>query len=136
VKVLLDTNVLLDAALERHPFFLQSDEILLQAETEAFEAFISASTFSDLYYIIRKQKGHTPAFEFVHRAAQIYQIATVDTEVISLALRLEFSDFEDAIQCATASVNQLDAIVTRDIQGFARSPIQIFTPSTFIQSLT
>lgn len=116
MKVLLDTNVILDVALERQPFFLQSEEVLSLAEDGMSEAFISASTFSDLYYVIRKQKGRLLAFNFVDSVAQVYQIATVDQAVISLALTLGFLDFEDAIQCATAIVNQLDAIVTRDTQ--------------------
>lgn len=118
MKILLDTNVILDVALERQPFFSQSEEVLSLAENGAFEAFISASTFSDLYYIIRKQKSRSLAFNFVDSVAQAYQIATVDRAVISLALTLGFQDFEDAIQCATAIVNQLDAIVTRDAQDY------------------
>jgi predicted nucleic acid-binding protein len=135
VKILLDTNVILDVALERQPLFSKSEEVLSLAENGAFEAFISASTFSDLYYVIRKQKGRSLAFNFVDSIAEVYQIASVDRAVISLALTLGFQDFEDGIQCATASVNQLDAIVTRNAEDYTQSPVQVFTPLALIQAL-
>ncbi|MER3434087.1 MAG: PIN domain nuclease [Leptolyngbya sp. ERB_1_1] len=135
MKILLDTNVVLDVALERSPFFPQAEEVFALAENGAFEALISASTFSDLYYVIRKQKGRSLALDFVENLAQAFQIATVDRAVISLAFTLGFPDFEDAIQCATAIENQLDGIVTRDTQDFAQATIQIFTPTALIQAI-
>lgn len=116
VKILLDRNVVLDVALKRSTFFSQAEEVFALAENGAFEAFISASTLSDLYYVICKQKSRSLAFDFVESIAQAFQVAMVDRAVISLAFTLGFADFEDAIQCATAIENQLDGIVTRDTQ--------------------
>ncbi len=97
MKILLNTNVVLEVALERSPFFPQAEEVFALAENTAFEAFISASTFSDLYSVIRKQKSQSLALDFVESIAQVLQIAIVDRAVISLAFTLGFADFEDAI---------------------------------------
>lgn len=134
MKLLLDTNVLIDIALRRQPFFQESDRAFALIEQGRAEGFISATTYSDLYYIIRKTQGHEWTLKFLRRLSSICQIATVDQSVISLALSLEFSDFEDAIQYATAIENHLDGIVTRNPQDFAQAEIQIFTPIALIEA--
>ena len=135
LKVLLDTNIFVDIALERQPYFAESDQVLSLVEQEQVEGYVSASTFGDLYYIIRKIKSREASLDFLRRIATICQIATVNEAVIALALTANFRDFEDAIQYSTAVINQLDAIVTRNPQDFAGATVQIFTPSRLIQEL-
>ncbi|GAX40066.1 PilT protein domain protein [Tolypothrix sp. NIES-4075] len=65
MKVLLDTNVIVNVALERQPYFEDSEAVLLFAEQGQVEGYISASTFSDLYYIIRREKGRDLTLEFL-----------------------------------------------------------------------
>lgn len=136
MKVLLDTNVILDVPLERHLFYSESVQVLSLVHQRRIEGYISASTFSDLYYIIRKDKGRKSALDFLRRTATFCQIATVDRAVISMALTTNFRDFEDAIQYSTAVVNQLDAIVTRNPQDFPVTTPRIMTPGQLIQELT
>jgi predicted nucleic acid-binding protein len=136
VKVLLDTNIILDYALERQPFWQASEQIFLWLEQEQFEGYVSASTFSDLYYIICKQQGHEWTLTFLNRLVSICHIATVDQTVISMALTANFRDFEDAIQYSAAVINQLDAIVTRNPQDFVRTASRIMTPDALIQELS
>lgn len=105
MKLLLDTNIIVDVALEREPFFSDSEQVLAFAEEGRIEAYISASTFGDLYYIIRKDKGRDLALEFLSNIASVCQVATVDEAVISMALTANFRDFEDAIQYSVSRVN-------------------------------
>ncbi|NJO48444.1 MAG: PIN domain-containing protein [Leptolyngbyaceae cyanobacterium RM2_2_4] len=136
MKVLIDTNILADVALDRNPFFDQSEQIVRLAEQRQIEGYISASTFSDLYYVIRRVKGRDWTFQFLQQMSAICQIATVDQAVISMALTLNFRDFEDAIQYSTAVINQLDAIATRNPQDFAEAALQVMAPDALIQTLT
>jgi predicted nucleic acid-binding protein len=135
VKVLLDTNIILDVALERQPYFEASEQILALAEQGQITGYISASTFSDLYYVIRKNKGRKSALDFLGKVSGFCQVATVDQAAISMALTANFKDFEDAIQYSTAVINHLDAIVTRNSQDFARATLKIMTPDILIQEL-
>lgn len=105
VKVLIDTNILVDVALGRDPFFDQSEQIVRLAEQKQIEGYISVSTFSDLYYVLRRVKGRDWTLQFLQQMAAICQIAAVDQSVISMALTLNFTDFEDAIQYSTAVAN-------------------------------
>ena len=134
--MLLDTNIILDVALERQPFVENSEIVISLVEQGQLEAYISASSFGDLYYIIRREKGRDLALEFLREIVTVCQVATVDMTAINMALAANLRDFEDAIQYSTAVVNQLDAIVTRNSQDFTVTIPRIITPEQLIQELT
>ncbi len=136
MKILIDTNIIVDVALEREPFFAESDRILTFVEEAQIQGYISASTFSDLYYIIRRDRGRDWTLEFLRQLATFCQVATVDNSVISIALTCKFKDFEDAIQYSTAVINLIDAIVTRNPRDFPVNTPRILTPNQLIQELT
>ena len=78
MKILLDTNIIIDVALERQPFYSESVQLISLVYQRQVEGYISASTFSDLYYIIRKAKGRDLTLEFVRNISTFCQVATVD----------------------------------------------------------
>jgi predicted nucleic acid-binding protein len=128
--------VIVDVALEREPFYAESDRILTFVEEGQIQGYVSASTFSDLYYIIRRDKGRDWTLDFLRQLATFCQVATVDNSVISIALTCNFKDFEDAIQYSTAVINLIDAIVTRNPRDFPVNTPRILTPNQLIQELT
>jgi predicted nucleic acid-binding protein len=135
MKVLLDTNIIIDHALERQPFRDASEQVLLVIEQRQIEGYISASTFSDLYYIIRRARGRDWTLTYLKQLVTFCQIATVNQAVITMALTTNFKDFEDAIQYSTAVFNQLDAIITRNPQDFPVVTPRILTPEQLIKEL-
>ncbi len=136
MKVLLDTNIIVDVALERQPFFGNSETVLSLVEQGQIEGYISASSFGDLFYIIRKQKGRDLALEFLREIVAFCQVATVDSITINMALTVNFRDFEDAIQYSTAVLNHLDAIITRNPVDFPVTTPRIIPPEQLIQELS
>jgi predicted nucleic acid-binding protein len=82
VKVLLDSNVILDVALERQPFFGNSETVVSFVEEGQIEGNICASSFSDLYYIIRKDKGRNLALEFLREIVTFCGVANKKLEAI------------------------------------------------------
>ncbi|MEG3837013.1 MULTISPECIES: PIN domain-containing protein [unclassified Microcoleus] len=136
MKILIDTNIIVDVALDREPFFSESDRILTFVEEAKIQGYISASTFSDLYYIIRRDRGRDWTLDFLRQLATFCQVATVDNSVISMALTCNFKDFEDAIQYSTAVINRIDAIVTRNPRDFPVTTPRIVTPNQLILELT
>ena len=83
MKVLLDTNIVIDVALERQQYFEASEQILSLVEQGKIEGYISASTFSDVYYIIRKDKGRKSALDFLKKISIFCRVATVNENVTS-----------------------------------------------------
>jgi len=133
MKILIDANVLIDVALEREPFFRDSDRILALSEQKSLTGYISASSFSDLFYILRKNKGKSLAIGFLRHIISFCQIATVDDAVIRQALAGDYKDFEDAIQYTAAIASQLDGIVTRNPTDFVDTTIPVYTPQNLIE---
>lgn len=135
VKILIDTNIIVDVAVIREPFFDDSDRIVAFFEQGNLQGYISASTFGDLYYILRKSRGKDWTLQFLRRLATFCRIATVDDSIIRQALAGDFKDFEDAIQYNAAIASQLDGIVTRNPNDFANSTIPVFTPEKLIETI-
>jgi predicted nucleic acid-binding protein len=128
MKILIDTNIIVDVALERQPFLENSLGVLTLANQKRVEGYISSSAISDIYYIIRKKKGKELTLEFINSILTFCSIATVDDAAIRMALSLDFRDFEDGIQYSVAVINRLEAIVTRNPDDFTRVSLPILTP--------
>ena len=129
MRVLFDTNILLDALLARELFVANAAFLLNAVESKQIEGFMSATTVTDVHYLVRRQTQSVEiAINAVTRLLTLMEIAAVDREVLQQALDLRLVDFEDAVQVACAMRFGLDAIVTRDVNGFANSPILALSP--------
>lgn len=77
-RVLFDTNIILDIALKRMPFFDNSIKLFDLIDKAEIRASITASTVTDIYYISKKEKGHKIAIEFIANLLQVVDIAGID----------------------------------------------------------
>lgn len=131
-KILLDTNIILDIALERREFFEKSKELMLTLNKLSIPSYVTATSVTDIYYILKKSKGHQLTISFLKNLFDFIDIAGVSKEVIVGALNSELTDFEDAVQTECARQNDINIIITRNIADFKKSKLEIFTPSEFI----
>ena len=114
MKILIDTNIVLDLILERQPFVENAVLIFEQIELGNLAGYVAATTITNIFYIIRKLKGREVALAAIHRLLVGLQFCAVDRQTIETALSLGLKDFEDSIQLACATLDQVDASVTRD----------------------
>jgi predicted nucleic acid-binding protein len=135
VKILIDTNVVLDLLLEREPFVETAIALFDQIEQGNLEGAIAATTITNIFYIIRKAEGREVALEAINRLLIGLKFCAVDRQTIETALRLGLKDFEDSVQLACATLNQLDAIVTRDRKDFIGSNLPIYSPTELLNQL-
>ena len=137
MKVLLDTNVVLDVLLERQPWLSCAQTIWQAGLDGRLESCISASVCTDVFYIGRRSMGARKARQAVRDCLDVLTILTVDREILEHAHALAIvDDFEDAVQVACATHYQLDAIVTRDATGdFEQAAIPVWTPEELISRL-
>jgi predicted nucleic acid-binding protein len=135
VKVLIDTNIVLDLILEREPFIETAITIFEQVEQGTIQGYIAATTITNIFYIVRKIKGREVALTAINRLLVGLHFCPVDHQVIQVALALNLDDFEDGIQLACATINQLPAIVTRDPKDFVDSALTIYSPSDFLNKI-
>jgi predicted nucleic acid-binding protein len=132
MRILLDTNVILDAGLEREPFETQAVQILEASDFERIHLFIAASMATDVYYILRKSKGRAAAVEFLEDLLEIVDVCQVDETILVEALASNFDDFEDAVQNAAAIQCGIDIVVTRNKADYRTSPLTVLTPDEFV----
>lgn len=133
MKLLLDTNILLDIALKRQPFVVQAAQVLTTAQHQKFPLYMTATTITDLFYIVRKAKGKDIALAFIEDLLQYVDVAAVDKAVIMRALKLGLTDFEDAVQVGAAEQAGIDIIITRNESDFKDAAIRALNPGDFLQ---
>lgn len=132
MRILIDTNVVLDFLQEREPFVKDAAKLFEQIDAGVLEGFIAATTITNIYYIVRKAAGSRASEDAVTQILSDLQICAVDRAILEQAVTLRFRDFEDAVQCACAIAYGVDAIVTRDLSGFVGAEIPIKSPGEVI----
>ena len=132
MKVFIDTNVLLDVSLERKDFYTDSAKVLSLAAFKEIEGCITATTTTDLFYIIRKHYNIQKAKTDLKNYLTFLNILPVNENVIRLALTSDFKDFEDAVQYFSCSIFDCTCIVTRNVGDFKEAKLPVYTPKEFL----
>ena len=136
MKVLVDTNIVLDFLLQREPFFQDADLLFQAINAGQVVGYVTATTLTDIFYISRK---HTRSIEQARQAIletlTVMIICPVNRAVLEAAFRSGLADFEDAVQIFCAVEQGLDAILTRDAKGFLSSSIPVLSIQEFLQQL-
>ncbi len=130
--ILLDTNIILDLALQRQSYFEEAIAIFKLIDKSNIRACVTASSITDIYYIVKKSKSHHEAIAIIKNIIQYFEIISVDKEIIVRAIESSMKDFEDAIQSFAALSENIDYIVTRNIKDFENSKVLAISPQEFL----
>lgn len=132
MRLLIDTNVILDVFMRREPFFADSYRAMRAAAEKEYECFLSASAATDIYYILRKHlKSPEEAKARLRDLAQLAQFTDVQPADIDAALAADMPDFEDAVVDAVAVRIGADYILTRNTKDFAGAGTHAIAPIDF-----
>ena len=135
MRVLLDTNIILDLLLKRQPFAQDAAAIWDANRQGRCEGYVSAITPVTVFYVARKMAGVAEAQRMVAEILRAFLVCAVNFNVLQAALTLPLNDYEDAVQVAGAETHSLDAIITRDLEDFAGASIRVFSPADFLRQL-
>jgi predicted nucleic acid-binding protein len=135
VKVLFDTNIVLDVLLDRQPHADAATRLFALVDGGMIEASLCATTVTSIYYIAAKTVGRKRARTQMHDLLALFSVAAVDHEVLDRALDLGFEDYEDAVVHEAARVGGMTAIVSRDAGGFAGASLPVFAPSELLAAI-
>ena len=136
IHALLDTNVILDALLERPPWSSDAKALWRIQNNDQFFAYITATSLTDIFYLSRRLAGLEKAWQVIHASLDQLFIIPVGINELRLATTMEGSDFEDNLQVACAMSEQLDVIVTRNLSGFTGNNIPVLTPQQMLLRLS
>ena len=136
MKLLIDTNIILDALMAREPWAKSAQKILLAIAEEKAEGYITASTFTDLYYLLHKylqdNEQTKQALLGLVASVNILDVTGTDCEK---AFELPMSDYEDALLAYCANRHKAGHIVTRNEKHFEGSPVPAISPENLLRML-
>ncbi len=135
MKALIDGNILLDVLQNRSPHVEASAQIWKLCETDQIEGFVSALTFADLVYIMRKELTPDSIHEVLKKLAIIFRFTDLSVSDMTEAAAMQWKDYEDAIQSATAKRIHADWIITRNTRDFLKSAVPALTPAEFLENI-
>ena len=133
--MLVDTDVLIDVALDRKPHPKAACDLLDRLERHPNSAFIAWHTASNFYYLVASKRGTADTRRFLSELLGYVGVAPVDTAMLRYAITLPMSDFEDAMQVAAARACNARHIVTRNLSDYRLSPIPAISPQEAVSDL-
>jgi predicted nucleic acid-binding protein len=128
----LDTNILLDVLMARHPFYVSAAGIWTFAESRRFRAMISVISFNNIYYIVRKAAGKAKAIESMKLIRAVFEPVEMDAGLLDMTLASSYRDFEDALQFQSALSIKADYFVSRNPKDFPKTGPKVVSPEELL----
>lgn len=112
MRVLFDTNIVLDILLKRQGF---AESALALAKTP--DPCLSALSLANVCYIVGRSKSRLIKGPLAFMRAK-FQLVPLTSDTIARAVDLAFEDFEDALQVASGEAGGASHLVTRNLSDF------------------
>ena len=135
MKVLIDTNVILDVLCNRADFVDASLKVWKLCEVGQLEGYISALTIPNIVYILRKELTPEKTQQLIQQITMIFTVIDLRASDISSAAQMYTSDYEDAVQMCQADRIKADHIITRNIRDFKGSKAMALTPAELLNRI-
>ena len=132
MKVLIDTNVLLDVFLARPGLCESSTAIWSLAEKEKIHACVSAISFNNVHYIAMRYHSRELADEAVATMRDSFKCVDQTMQIINQSIDAKWKDFEDTIQFFSTVHAEADIIITRNVGDFPKEGMAVMNPEDFI----
>jgi len=129
MKVLIDTNVIIDYLADRSPFADDAFRVLSLCESGRVTGVVTANAITDIYYVVRKVAGRDKTLEAIRTLCAILDIVDVGKSDVQSAMDLSMPDYEDALAAQCAKRVKADYIVTRNVDDYVSSPVSALEPS-------
>lgn len=134
MKILVDTNIILDVLLKREPHNKAAQVIMKKCADREITGYLAAHSIPNIFFVLRKEYSQEERRKFVRNLCEIFRISDLNAEKIILAIDNEqFSDFEDCLQEECAAAETVDYIVTRNLSDFTQSRVQVIEPEEFVR---
>lgn len=135
MKVLIDTNILLDVILLCEPHFELSKRVL-QCCQSIVDGYIAVHTFSNMFYVLHETEDFSieDCRNTFNKLLYVFDVASLDkSDVIAAVNNEAFDDIEDSMQHQSSIACKLDYIVTRNVDDFEKATVPAVTPEEFLK---
>ncbi|MBI4825477.1 MAG: PIN domain-containing protein [Nitrospirae bacterium] len=130
--VYADTDIILDVLARRTPFYQSAARLFSLAELGEVKIYVSALSFANLHYILRKNLSAHKAVETLRNLRKLVSVLPLDDSIIARALDAGFRDFEDAIQYNTALSKGVAYLITRNVRDYPKPSLTVCTAEEFL----
>lgn len=135
MRVLFDTNVVLDLLLARRPHLEVAAQLFNLVDRGVIQGVLCATTITTVQYMAAKAVGRARARKHIHELLEMFEVAAVDRTVLERAQGLEFKDYEDAVLHEAARAANVGGIVTRNGGDFQRAETAVFEPGRLLAAV-
>ena len=135
MKLLIDANVILDVLQNRPGFVEDSSLVWKLCETDGAVGYVSALTYANLIYIMRKELSPEKIEEVYKTLRLIFEFVDLSVSDLSHAVEMQWQDLEHAVQSATAERLHADYIIPRNVRDFNKSKVLALTPSELLSRI-
>lgn len=133
MKVLIDTNVIIDALTSREPWNESAEKIFIMAANHMMDMYITASSATDIYYLVRKYlHSADQAKRVMEKLYSLVGILTVSGAECIDALASSIGDYEDAVVERVSVKADMDYIITRNVKDYQQGMMKTISPDDFI----
>jgi predicted nucleic acid-binding protein len=132
MKVLVDTNVVLDVLLDRHPFANAASGIFALIEQSKLQGILCATTITTIDYLLTQNLPRPAARQTIRKLLELFEIAPVTRAVLEEALQSKMSDFEDAVLDQAGRLSGAELIVTRNQKDFRHASLKVSGPDELL----
>ena len=134
MRVLLDTNIIMDALQERSPFDTYAKEILMHAEDSSqLSCLFTANAATDIFYLYAKSRNLVSAKVALRFLLATFSVIAVTHEDCIEAVSHHIDDFEDALLVVCARKSGIDYIVSRDDKLLqSKTEVKIISPKELL----
>jgi len=132
LRVIVDTNVVLDVLLARAPFVKSASRVFALVEQSKIEASLCATTVTTVHYLLTQSLSRDEGRRALRGLLELFEIAPVNRPVLEGALQSKIEDFEDAVVEQAGRLAGAEAIITRNTKDFRRSSIKALDPAELL----
>ncbi len=134
MKILIDTNVIIDYLAKRVPHYANAYKIIDICLSGGVDGFLAAHSVTNAFYILSKGYSSRECREMLLEMCNIFGIVEIDRDKIMSCLKKDnFRDFEDCLQSGCAAACGADFIVTRNVKDFSESTVKAVSPEDFLK---
>ena len=133
MKIVFDTNIVLDILLEREPFVSFSINLFNAVEKQIIQGYLCATTITTIDYLLTKSIGKQSAKVSINQLLNLFAIAEVNDVILKAAINSDFSDFEDGVLYHSGIYAGVDGFVTRNSKDFKTTSLPIYSPTELLR---
>jgi len=132
MKILFDTNIVLDVLLLRKPYYTSATYLLSEVEQGNIKGYLCPTTITTIGYLITKVKGADEAKKLIKNILNIFELTELNKSILETSCSHKISDYEDAVLHESARSSNIEAIVTRNVKDFKYASVKVYDPEELI----